>query len=268
MRVCGEMNRHALAHWTAITALALAANACGRSHDVGPRPDGGLEPDGGGGICCPIASFTGCSPGADPLPGGGWSPSRAECDYTIAGWDGSPYERVVDDHGCPRLEEDPADCCGCPPPPDCARIGGPAECLATGGCVPVLDDACCPSCSAGGFCADCVDYEFVECRPREEACPMPSCGLLPSGACEGIEPDCGSARPVGLDACDIPGCVPSFPSSEGAPHLAEATCSPIRATSCRAFCLSLPPPCPEGTVAEEDGSCHTGRCIPRWVCTT
>src|SRR5690606_753068 len=145
-----------------LSVLALAA--CSQSHALG-----------GDGVCCPVASFSGCSPGLEALPGGGWAPSAADCTYTISGFDGPPFVHVVDAHGCERVEEDwSAPWCGtvvdagvfpdASLPPwldaggtDCSGLG-PAACLQRG-CLPTFDDSCCPSCRERP-CADCQHWIY------------------------------------------------------------------------------------------------------------
>lgn len=259
------------ARHTLSLAITLAALGCGQSHtadgDAGrPTP----VPDGGDGVCCPVSDFFGCSPGGTPLPGGGWAASPGACSYAISGWDGRPYVRQLDEHGCPILRQDPTGCCGCPPdagppPSDCDGLA-PAACLGAG-CVPDFDDSCCSTCEPTGGCADCVSYDYHSCQPLELAClGGSSCGVATPWGCGPVADECDAAHAVDLDSCDRVGCVPAYPSSEGAPDLATAICVPIQATSCTVACRRLAPPCPPGTTAEGDGSCYTDRCIPSFVC--
>lgn len=254
---------------------------CGKSH----TPDD--EPIGGEGVCCPISDFSGCNPGIEPLPGGGWAPRRSACDYTIRGFDGYPFVGSTDARGCPILIEDhTARHCG-PDFPDsgpffpdagplidagtpCNGLGAVA-CLAAPGCTPRFDDACCPSCFEPGepaACADCFRPVFHECAQTEVACSLVgiSCGITPNEYCLGDTVDCTDARPTSEGSCDRYGCIPAYPSGEGAPNLEDAICVPISAESCTTACRRLPPPCPRGTVPEGDGSCYTDRCIPSDVC--
>ncbi len=271
------MHRHALALFASLALLA-----CTQSHGSGD------------GVCCPVTDFTGCSPGATPLPGGGWAASLEECSYTISGWDGRPFARVTDEHGCARVQEDtsapwcgvvfvdaggPIDAgppppppldAGPPPPVDAGRDAmttgcdglGPAACL-TAGCMPTFDDSCCPSCLPGGPCADCVHYVYEGCALGSAACSGGTCGLAPF--C-GAGPNCASAHVSSEDACDVPGCVPAYPSGEGDPDPSAATCVPIHRDVCRVACRRIAPPCPARTVPEGDGFCYTDRCIPAFVC--
>lgn len=138
------------------------------------------------------------------------------------------------------------------------------NCLAAG-CVPVFDDSCCPTCEPGP-CADCTNIDWLGCRPASESPCAGGCGVAPEWVCTTAEPDCSTAHVVDQDSCDRPGCIPSFPSGEGTPDIATASCTPITADSCRVTCRRLPPTCPTGTYAEGDGSCYTERCIPNFYC--
>jgi hypothetical protein len=252
------------------------------------------EPIGGEGVCCPIADFSGCSPGFDPLPAGGWAPRRSACVATIQGFDGLPYVRRNDSRGCPTLVEDrSAPWCGAvpdagpfpidggpffpdvgPPPVDagtpCDGLGL-TTCLDTPGCTPRWDDACCPSCFEPGepvACADCFRPTFHDCETTDIACSLVgiSCGIVPSEYCTGGVVDCAGANPTSLDACDRYGCIPAFPSGEGEPRFEEAVCVPVVAGTCRTACRRLPPTCPSGTVPEGDGFCYTDRCVATEIC--
>lgn len=247
--------------------------ACSQSHG----------PASGEGVCCPITDFTGCSPGM-ARPGGGWAARVEECTYTIAGLDGQPYHRTIDAEGCARVEEDlSAAPCGIPavdagvpsggdsgigPAPD----GGPsscdgltpADCLGAG-CVPTFHDSCCSSCTEGP-CADCVHWAPWACETVAHACDEAQCATAVDGACAGTTPECADAHVNAVDACDVPGCVPAYASSEGEPDPLSATCVPIHANVCTVACRRVAPPCPTGTVPEGDGSCYTDRCIPAFVC--
>lgn len=258
------MTRHALA-----LVASLALLGCTQSHG-----------STGEGVCCPITDFEGCSPGATPLPGGGWAPSLDECTYTIEGYDGPPFVRTTDEHGCLRVAEDftatwcgviPIVDAGTPPPlpvdagPDAMVTGctglPPAACLASG-CVPMFDDACCPSCPPGP-CADCVHWMYEGCVPPSAACSGSACGVAPTCT---APIDCSSAHVNAVDACDVPGCVPAYPAGTGDPDPSTATCVPIHRDVCTALCRRFPPECPAGTFPEGDGFCYTDRCIPRFVC--
>jgi hypothetical protein len=252
--------------------FAFLAVACGQSHVT--TDDAGATPsDAGGGVCCPIAAFGGCSPGLTPLPAGGWAASADACTQTISGFDGRPFASQLDDRGCPTLVEVDG-CCGCPPDAgvDAMTIGtpcdglGPAACLAAD-CAPDFDDACCSSCTPGAACADCTNLTYHSCQPRTAAClGGPSCGSAPAWSCGPAAPVCDDAHVIDVDSCDRIGCVPAFPSGTGDPETTAARCVPILATSCTVACRRLPPPCPTGTTAEGDGSCYTELCIPAFVC--
>lgn len=255
------MTRHALA-----LLASLALLACSQSHGTT-----------GDGVCCPITDFTGCSPGSTPLPGGGWAPSLDACTYTIEGFDGPPFVRTTDEHGCARVEEDwSATWCGVvivdagtPAPVDAGRDAmvtgcaglGPAACLEAG-CLPTFDDACCPSCTDGP-CADCVHWGYHGCFPPGEACGGGACGVAP--ACM-FEHDCSVAHVNAEDACDVAGCVPAYAPGTGEPDPSTASCVPIHRDVCRVACRRIPPDCPVRTVPEGDGFCYTDRCIPTFVC--
>ncbi|RZO65281.1 MAG: hypothetical protein EVA89_02480 [Sandaracinaceae bacterium] len=246
--------------------FALGLVACSESHVLGP----GGEP----GICCPVTSFTGCSPGGTPLPGGGWARDEASCTYTVAGFDGRPFERVTDPFGCDRVQESSSGCCGCLPEPDAGPpvdappIGsecdalGEAACLGASGCVPTYDDACCPTCDGGGFCADCTDLVFHVCRPFADACMAAFCSSTAPGGCEGLPVDCSDATPT-EEGCSVAGCVPAVGPL---PDPGEPTCVAVTANSCTVSCRRVAPDCPAGTAPEGDGSCYTDRCIPAAVC--
>lgn len=268
------MTRHTSTHPIWLASLLLAA--CANSHG-GESPPPAPGTDAGDGVCCPIADFEGCSPGEE-RPGGGWARRRAECTYTIGGFDGAPWVRAIDDHGCPVLREDRSVTpCGsvaldagppAPPPPPASPCDdlGPAACLADVAldCAPAFDDACCPSCDPTGACADCIDWAYRGCRPRTSVCLTGDCATVPSWACGPAAPVCETAVRVGLTSCDRVGCVPAF-APEGGPEPTVA-CVPILGTSCTVFCRRAAPDCPEGTVPEGDGSCYTDRCIPAFVC--
>ncbi|MCA9606537.1 MAG: hypothetical protein KC619_13120 [Myxococcales bacterium] len=255
-------SRHSL---TLASLLAVALGGCSQSHTM--DDDGGTPPADGGGVCCPIVtSFAPCSPGSEPLPGGGWASSLAHCDYTISGFD-VDFDRTVDAHGCPILRES-SRCCLCPPDagppePDCAGLGEVA-CLAVPGCVATYHDACCSMCEPGLGCADCTDWEFWSCETFTDACGHTTCGDTPLWVCPEAPPNCGAATPTGLGACSVPGCVPVV-AAEGFMDPAQP-CAPVTAGSCTTSCRMVMPTCPEGTTAEGDGFCYTGLCIPAEVC--
>lgn len=141
-----------------------------------------------------------------------------------------------------------------------------AACLGAS-CVPRFDDSCCPLCSEGP-CGDCTDPDFMDCVDRTASpCDGPNCGTAPSWACDTtVTPDCEDAFVIDVDSCSVIGCVPNYPSGEGAPDTKGATCTPIVASSCTVACRRVAPPCPTGTFPEGDGACYTDRCIPNFVC--
>ena len=259
-----------LRHTLTLTGLSLAlAIGCNLSHQSGEDIDAGpSSSDAGPGVCCPITDWRGgCSPGA-PQPGGGWAPSLGECSYEIDGFD-IHFERTVDDHGC-RVFRETSECCGCPPEPPPPPPVSPCEdldeltCLSAPGCVPTYHDVCCSSCEPGAGCADCVDYQFWTCSTFEDACMAAYCFVASSWGCGGAEADCSSAFRTGSSSCSQPGCVPAVAADGYMEPLSP--CVPFQASSCMASCFAAEPACPEGTTAEADGSCWTGRCIPASAC--
>lgn len=152
-------------------------------------------------------------------------------------------------------------------PSACEGLAG-AACLGTAGCVPTFDDSCCPTCRIGP-CADCTNPDYLACRPvAGSPCGVAvSCGTAPDWACDTTNPPtCAGATVLDVESCSVTGCVPAFPSSEGAPDLSAAVCTPMLANSCTVACRRVAPVCPTGTRAEGDGSCYTDRCIPTFVC--
>ncbi|HZO16884.1 MAG TPA: hypothetical protein VFB62_26590 [Polyangiaceae bacterium] len=135
-------------------------------------------------------------------------------------------------------------------------------------CAPAYDDACCPQCDSMGECADCSDYEFHHCGPLVETCNPPElpCYTWESWGCSGGVAPCPAITDRGGEyACDqMPGCVVAECSPE-LPCIGKQ-CHPVTGDSCTALCNSLPPACPPGLVAEADGSCYTGFCIPAVTC--
>lgn len=135
-------------------------------------------------------------------------------------------------------------------------------------CVPVYDDACCPSCNPMGGCADCVDYFFHHCDALDTAC-LPeepgTCGFSPGWACAGGVPDCGAPGGSPTPCGAYPGCVEATCSPDvNCPP--DIQCRPVTGGTCQNQCDSVPPSCPEGTIAESDGFCYTGYCVPAEVC--
>lgn len=264
--------RHDLTRRFVVTALPLLLVACSQSHE-GPE---------GSGVCCPVTDFTGCFPGSSALPGGGWAERLEDCTYTISGHNAFSYHRVSDEHGCARVEEDfSMPVCGGPdagPPPldagpaplldagasACDGLA-PADCLGAG-CVPTFHDSCCSSCVEGGGCADCIHWEPWACETFAHACQEANCATAADGACVAALPSCNDAHVNAVDACDVPGCVPAYPSGEGEPDPSTATCASIHPSVCTVACRRVAPPCPTGTVPEGDGFCYTDRCIPAFVC--
>ncbi|MBK8258974.1 MAG: hypothetical protein IPK82_40730 [Polyangiaceae bacterium] len=132
-------------------------------------------------------------------------------------------------------------------------------------CLPVYDDECCPSCNPQGGCADCINIQFHHCEAAPN-CKPASCGFIPEWACNGKQPDCdidpgGSTEPCATAA----GCIPAY-CNLNLDCTTDPICHPIGGNICTAFCESLPPPCPDGTTAETNGSCWTGMCIPAELC--
>lgn len=142
-----------------------------------------------------------------------------------------------------------------------------AACLAAfPSCAPAYDDACCPICDPGP-CADCVDYAFHHCGDVATVCgPGDNCWVTSTWGCGGAPPQCPDiGGPGGEFACkSTPGCVVASCSPDV--NCNELVCRPVVAGSCTALCNAIPPSCPPGTVAEADGSCWTGYCIPADVC--
>ena len=146
--------------------------------------------------------------------------------------------------------------------------GGLAEaaCMASyPTCAPAYADVCCSSCTPGP-CADCSDYEFYQCGPLEQICSTGACWLPPDWACAGETPPCPAITdPGGEYACDqAPGCVVVACSPDV--NCVETQCHPVTAASCTTACDAIPPSCPPGQVAEADGFCWTGFCMPAAVC--
>lgn len=191
------MRRHALALLFAPLALA-----CSQSHGTS-----------GEGVCCPVTDFTGCSPGATPLPGGGWAPSLAECTYTIEGFDGWPYVRVTDAHGCARAQEDlTAAHCGTPSPIDggtgssdgghAPADAGPIDCAGAHPISVVACDlaGCVPAYPAGTGDPDPTTATCVPVHP--DICTY---------ACFRVAPPCPTGTvPEGDGGCFTDRCIPAF----------------------------------------------------------
>ncbi len=150
--------------------------------------------------------------------------------------------------------------------PSACDVLGHAACVAAyPDCAPVYDDDCCPSCDPTGGCADCVDIQFHHCAPLADVCGPagPACGQVPGWACSGGSATCGDPGGSVTPCASVAGCVlavcdPTQPCME--------SCHPVTAGSCTSSCDAVPPPCPAGTIAESDGFCYTGFCIPADVC--
>ncbi|MEZ4293339.1 MAG: hypothetical protein R3B70_00055 [Polyangiaceae bacterium] len=132
--------------------------------------------------------------------------------------------------------------------------------------MPVYDDECCPSCNPDVGCADCVSLQFHHCQAASPDCGATPCGFVPEWACAGKEPNCqidpgGSPTPCAT----VAGCIPEY-CNLNVDCDVDPVCAPIQANICIALCESIPPPCPEGTVAKTNGSCWTGTCVPAEVC--
>lgn len=127
-------------------------------------------------------------------------------------------------------------------------------------CAPLYDDACCPSC-APGPCADCIDMQFYECLPASEACTGAAmCGYPSKENCAGLPADCFD------DYCPAnPGCTPAC-KTDASGNCVTDECHAVTADTCTSFCDGIPPNCPPGYTAEQNGSCFTGFCIPGQVC--
>lgn len=150
----------------------------------------------------------------------------------------------------------------------CSAIGSEVACLgAFPDCVPVYDDECCPSCDPTAGCADCVDIHFHHCAPTGTACvKAPSCGFAPPWACAGSKADCGIEPGGALTPChSAAGCTAGYCPTD-VTCKTDPVCVPVTKGSCTALCGGVAPPCPPGTIAENDGSCFTGLCIPAGVC--
>ncbi|MFO0755772.1 MAG: hypothetical protein U0359_04745 [Byssovorax sp.] len=149
--------------------------------------------------------------------------------------------------------------------------GGLAEVACLGAfpaCVPVYDDTCCSSCDPVGGCADCVNYRFHHCAEFAEACGPSSapCGQVPSWACQGGKADCAIPPEGSQTPCATrPGCIPAYCSTDVVCKT-DPICKPIHKDICTSSCDAIPPPCPAGTSAENDGFCFTGLCIPIDYC--
>jgi hypothetical protein len=155
---------------------------------------------------------------------------------------------------------------------ECGSIVGQADCIAAfPGCVPVYDDECCPSCEPTGVCADCVDFTFNRCAPAELWCAgtgRPGCGFVPAWACSGGQATCSDASGSSPTPCHgVAGCELTQPSQRlDCDPPCQPKCTPVTGGSCDTLCNSAPPKCDPGTVAQSDGSCWTGWCIPAEVC--
>ena len=270
--------RHVLAQGSLLLAL-VALGGCSGTHqdDRDAAPDS-FSPTPGG-LCCPVTDFTGCSPGFDPLPAGGWAPHPDQCTRTIDGYDGQPFVRRTDSAGCAVVERDlDAPWCGSvldagpqdagPPPPEdsgvlfCASLSV-TECFDNPEtCAPAFDDSCCPTCTDGP-CADCSHPVYLGCRGRGDGCGS-GCATSPAWGCGPAAADCSGATAIDEITCDQIGCVPAT-EPVGSPAL-DVECVPINFNSCTVSCRRVAPNCPSGTAPEGDGSCYTDRCIPAWVC--
>ncbi len=131
------------------------------------------------------------------------------------------------------------------------------ECVSNPACAPIFDDSCCPQCSPGP-CADCVDWDFIKCLPRNAACNGDfDCGFVGEYVCQNTFPNC-SGFCEGTMGCEPGVC------SLGGPQC--QACVPIVPGVCGSQCDSPPPPCPPGFVPASDGFCWTGLCIDGAVC--
>jgi hypothetical protein len=265
-----------------VALLGVLAAACSSSHGGPDAGDDAFLATCGSSVCGEDeACCTGCTPedgfciGVDlPCPSVACITSCEDAVFASVGdrCEGS-FSCVVEDEACcptstfcddGRLARDIGGCLDvCDPPPVMCDGLGPAACAAAG-CVPTYDDACCPTCSAVGFCADCTDPTYFICRPYEDACMAAYCSRTAEWGCTDETPDCSSATPYDSDSCDVYGCVPAI-GPVGSPEL-PPVCVPITGSSCTVGCRGLPPECPSDTIAEGDGSCWMGLCIPGFVC--
>lgn len=128
-------------------------------------------------------------------------------------------------------------------------------------CVPLYDDACCPTC-APGPCGDCSHMEFYECLPANEACSGQPvvCGFVAKEHCGGAPAIC-----TGGYCPSMPGCTEACkPDASGMCVAFE--CHAITKGTCTSVCDGIPPACPPGFTAEQDGGCYTGFCIEDQIC--
>jgi hypothetical protein len=190
--------------------LCFVAMAC-RSHVPLAREDGGATELDGGGVCCPIHPVLECSPGIPGVPGGGWAPSAAECDYLATGFDGPPWIRVNDAHGCPTWVEDrTATWCGTVT--DAGVDSGLAEhdagscgsegdnCLAVACCEGLV---CVATSPIGSTCERPLNRGDV-CNPEASACGAPDACCYPCGIpdCDYVcEERCAEGSPGCFDGC-------------------------------------------------------------------
>ncbi len=132
-------------------------------------------------------------------------------------------------------------------------------------CVPVYDDNCCPSCNPMGGCADCFNMQFHHCEENNNVC-NPSCGIVPEWGCFGKQADCNINPGGSAELCtSVPGCTPAY-CNLNQDCTTDPVCHPVFADMCVSLCNAIPPPCPNGTTAETNGSCYTGFCIEQQLC--
>jgi hypothetical protein len=153
-------------------------------------------------------------------------------------------------------------------PAACEGLGHVACLGAYPSCAPIYDDVCCPFCDPVGGCADCINIQFHHCAPFQDACGGPQsipCESAPGWACAGEPAPCGDPGGSPVPCATAPGCVAAYCALD-ADCETDPVCTPVTAGSCTVACESEPPPCPGGTVAEGDGACYTGNCIPAELC--
>src|SRR6185436_1755514 len=103
--------------------------------------------------------------------------------------------------------------------------------------------------------------QFHHCAPLDESCGVsPPCGVAPDWACAGGQAICGDPGGSPSLCGTVAGCTPAYcPLNVTCDQ--DPTCTPVTAGTCTNQCDSVPPPCPDGTVAESNGFCYTGLCV-------
>ncbi|MBK7581231.1 MAG: hypothetical protein IPI67_13580 [Myxococcales bacterium] len=190
---------------------------------------------------------------------GGTSASGGTAAFgAVSGGGGEPFGGAGGGAGCGPVDSGA----------ECSTLGE-TECLAASSrCVPLYDDACCPMCKPTGMCADCVNYEFIDCAPREESSCVPGavpqhCGQTPSWACTGGAATCDT------DNCNTtPGCVAAQPTNCPPDSLCAPECHALTSESCGPACgPPVPMPmCPNNGTHEVEGGKYTGFCLEPSAC--